>query len=140
MPAQAAESARLERIRKALAEPAPQIEAAAASQPDDRPVFRVRVERRADVWVWKPPTAVPDYVMPPMPLYHYEFMEQVTPEYFRASTLYPVGIPVGSLLRWLSKTAGEQSRRRREASAREEVRRALEDLAKAREAAGLPPR
>jgi hypothetical protein len=86
-----------------------------------------------------------------MPLYHYEFLQQVTPEEFRASVLYPgsprtpyggvgVGIPAGTVIQEIVRGLREESRRRGEAKAREEVRRALEDLAKARQAAGLPSR
>lgn len=126
VPVQSVESAQLERIRKALAGPAP-IATSTTTDVQGRPVFRVNVQQRADVWLWTRPNGVPRYVFPPMTGLHYEFLNQVTPEYFRASTIYPVGLPVGSFLRGAVKAIKAERQRRREVSAREEVRRAIEE-------------
>ena len=77
---------------------------------------------------WEAWSAVPSYIRPPMPLYHHEFLEQVTPEAFRAPTLYPVGVPVVPLLDLLGKQIRTAKRKTAEARAREEVRLALEEL------------
>src|SRR3954462_13135035 len=79
----------LDRIREAVAgRPAITIPA----HPDDtgKPVFRVKIEAwRFTGHPWdQDATSVPDYVRPTMPLAHYEFLQMVTPEAFRASTLY----------------------------------------------------
>src|SRR6185503_383025 len=86
-----ADAAQLARMRKALAEP-PAIAASVAAPPRDGLVFRVTVHgRQPDHPAWENWTAVPSYVRPSYPLYHNEFLAQVTPEFFRASVLYPGG-------------------------------------------------
>jgi hypothetical protein len=127
LPADTADAAKLERIRKALAEtPAIVI---TSPQPREGPVFRVTIHGpKLDRPVWEEWSAVPSYVRPPMPLYHHEFLEQVTPEAFRAPTLYPVGVPVVPLLAPLGKQIKAALRKAAEARAREEVQRALEEL------------
>ena len=60
--------------------------------------------------------------------YHHEFLERVTPEEFRAATLYPIGIPVLQVVDFLVKEIKTANRKKGEANAREEVRRALEEL------------
>jgi len=65
-----------------------------------------------------------------MPLYHFEFLQRVTPEPFRSSTLYPgtIGVPVMPLFDALVKWRKAANRRAQERDAREEVRQALEEL------------
>ena len=66
---------------------------------------------------------------PWFPSHHHEFLEQVTPEEFRSATLYsPIGIPVVQVVDFLVKDIKAANREKREGKAREEVRRALEDL------------
>ena len=66
---------------------------------------------------------------PWFPSHHHEFLEQVTPEEFRGATLYsPIGIPVVQVVDFLVKDIKADNRKKREANAREEVRRALEEL------------
>jgi hypothetical protein len=118
----------LERIRKALAE-SPAIIVLAPSVRREGLVFRVRVHGSIfDHPIWQELSFVPSYVRPGMPLYHYEFLQQVTPEDFRAGTLYPVGIPVVPLMEFLGKRISVAQRKAREERARVEVRQALEDL------------
>jgi hypothetical protein len=90
----AAGAPQLDRVREAVAgTPAITIPATIPAAPDDsgKPVFRVKVQ----AWTFKghpwdqDATVIPDYVRPSMPLPHYEFLQMVTPEAFRASTLYP---------------------------------------------------
>lgn len=75
-----------------------------------------------------------------MPIYHYEFLSQVTPEAFRASTLYPgsIGVPLmpalEALWKWLEKTR----RRAQETAARKEVQDALQQLLVCRAHAAQP--
>ena len=127
LPAEAADAAKMERIRKALAEtPAVVV---TSPLPREGPVFRVTVHGpKPDRPMWEAWSAVPSYIRPPMPLYHHEFLEQVTPEAFRAPTLYPVGVPVVPLLELLGKQIRTARRKTAEARAREEVRRTLEEL------------
>ena len=126
-PAEAGDAAKLERIRRALAEP-PAI-TVTSLLPREGPVFRVTVHGpKPDRPVWEAWSAVPSYIRPSMPIHHYEFLQQVTPEAFRAETLYPVGVPIVPLLELLGKQIRTAQRKSAEARAREEVRLALEKL------------
>lgn len=112
-------------------------------QPANTPVFRVVVRgRRPDAPVWTTWTTVPSYAQLSMPLYHYEFLRQVTPEAYRASALYPAsdGIPVIPIVEAIAKVIEKAQRRAEERAARKEVREGLEELARRRRAAGLDPR
>lgn len=123
----AGEEVRLERIRKALAE-APEI---SITPPVSREglVFRVTIHApQPQKPLWDDWSNVPSYIRPNMPLYHYEFMQQVTPEQFRGGTFYTVGIPVGTLLELLGKQISIAHRKSQEERAREEVRKALEEV------------
>jgi hypothetical protein len=127
VPAEAADAAKLERIRKALAEtPATVV---TSPSPSDGPVFRVTIHGpKPDRPMWEVWSAVPSYIRPPMKLHHHQFLEQVTPEAFRAQTLYPLGVPVVPLVELFGKQIRTGLRNAAEARAREEVRRALEDF------------
>ena len=125
LPAEAADAAKMERIRKALAE-TPAI-VVTSPPPRDGPVFRVTIHGpRPDPPVWEAWSSVPSYIRPPMKLHHHEFLEQVTPDVFRAATLYPLGVPVVPVIELLGKQIKTARRKAAEARAREEVRRALE--------------
>ena len=92
-------------------------------------MFRVTIHgSKSDRPIWQELSSVPSYIRPPMPIYHYEFMERVTPEAFRAATLYPQGVPIVPLIELLAKGIRTADRKMREASARKEVRQALEEL------------
>jgi hypothetical protein len=126
-PAEAAEAARLERIRRALAE-APAIKLMPATR-GEGPIFRITVFGDKPVTpLWVDWSAVPSYIRPPAPPYHFEFLQQVTPEEFRAGTLYPTGIPVVPAVGFLARQIKAANRKRQEADAKEEVRKALEEL------------
>ena len=117
-----------ERIRKAL-ERQPAITTAASTDESGRPVFRMSVRALTpDKPVWDNWTNVPSYIRPYHRGYHHEFLEMVTPEEFRAATLFPVGIPVVPLLELLGKHRGRVHREAQEAQAREEVRQAIAEL------------
>jgi hypothetical protein len=127
LPAEAAETAQLARIRKALAE-APAITVLPVPRAEGT-MFRITVFGRKPVRpLWVDWSAVPSYVRPFAPPYHYEFLLQVTPEEFRSGTLYPSGIPVVAVVEFLAKQVKGANRKRQEANAREEVRKALEEL------------
>jgi hypothetical protein len=127
LPAEAGDAAKLERIRRALAEP-PAI-TVESPLPREGPVFRVTVHGpKPDRPVWEAWSAVPSYIRPSMPASHYAFLYQVTPEAFRGVTLHPVGVPVLTLLELLGKQISTALRKSAEARAREEVRLALEAL------------
>ena len=129
--APAAADPNLERIRKALEEPAP---IAQALVPKDGPVFKVLIRApRPPRPLWETDTMIPGYVRPSMPPVHYEFLSQVTDPVFRAGVLYP-GMSLGPLLKWLGgNKSKEQVRREKEARARKEVVRDLEAFLKAQQ-------
>src|SRR6267142_6913857 len=136
LPAETGDAAKLERIRRALAEP-PAI--TVTSAPREGPVFRVTVHgSKPDRPVWEARSAVPSYVRPSMPIYQYEFVRQVTPELFRGAALHPVGVPMVPLLESLGKQIGTARRKSAEARAREEVRLALEEFLACRADAARP--
>ena len=114
----------LERIRKALDEPAP---IAQSLLPKDGPVFRVVIRApRPQRPLWETNSMVPSYVRPAMPGLHYDFLGQVTDDVFKAGVLYP-GMSLGTLLNWLGgNKSKEEVRREKEAKARKEVMRELE--------------
>jgi hypothetical protein len=124
----------VERIQRALATPEPE-KAVKIS-----PVFRVTVEGRSEnVFVlspWDPAndTPIPPWVRPKMPIYHYEFLMMVTPEEFRAGTLYSANIStlLEPVARRLADEIREAWQRRKEAKARKEVDDALRQLLEAR--------
>ena len=125
--AETAEAAQLERIRKALAEP-PAITALPAVRAAGTK-FRITVfggKPLPPLWVnW---SAVPTNIRPWFRAYHHEFLERVTPEEFRGPTLYPQGVPILPLVELLAKGISAANRKRQEANAKEEVRKALEEL------------
>lgn len=124
----------VERIQRALAQPQPD---KAVTIP---PVFRLTVEGRPSSFFvlapWDPAndTAVPAWVRPKMPIYHFEFLMMVTPEEFRSGTLFAVSVsnllePVATRLAGEIREAWQ---RRKEARARKEVDDALRQLLEAR--------
>ena len=148
-PAEAAEAAHIERIRKALDRPAP-LETVRALDRDDRPVFRITVKGwKIKRPLWQDDSVVPQYVRPTMPPTHFEFQQQVTNEFFRSSVLYPgfahtpygdvaLGIPVVPIVEGLTKATKALKRKLAEHAAREEVRQALEELLACRAAPAKP--
>jgi hypothetical protein len=125
-------AADLERVRKALAEPAP-VSATVASVGKDGPVFRMRIEAFGLDPAWKDRSIVPPYVRPWFGAYHHEFLEQVLKnrvraEQFRGPTLYPIGIDMVQVGQFLARQIKAADRRRQEANAKEEVQRALEEF------------
>jgi len=129
LPAETGDAANMERIRRQLAE-TPAI-VVPPSLPRDGLVFRGTAHgRKPDTPAWADRSGVPPYVRAPFPSYHFQFLQQVTPEEFRAGTLYPgaIGLPIGTLIDLLVRDVKLAHRKRQETRAREEVRKALEEL------------
>jgi hypothetical protein len=126
----------LERVKRELArQPSPfEVPAPKILQPGDRPMFRVEVrEHRLVVEpLWKDDHPAPAWVRPRMPLSHYEFLSQVTPQEFRAATLYPCCVDMIAVYKELRAAIEKARRKRAQARAREEVQQALRELKAAR--------
>jgi hypothetical protein len=122
----------VERIQQALAKAEP---GNAVKIP---PVFRVTVEGRTPFLLapWDPAndTLVPAWIRPKMPIYHFEFLQMVTPEEFRSGVLFSAQI--STLLEPVARRLADEIReawlRRKEARARKEVDDALRQLLEAR--------
>jgi hypothetical protein len=139
LPPAGVDAQHLERIRKALEHPAA-IETERVPNRDGAPVFRLTVKAwKFDVPAWHDDSLIPLYVRPTMPPTHFEFLEQVTPEFFRSSVLYPgfahtpfgenfVGIPMVPIVEMLAKATKALNRKLTDEAAKEEVRQALERL------------
>jgi hypothetical protein len=84
--------------------------------------------RNPDRPIWEEWSSVPSYIRPKMPLYHYHFMQQVTPEESRAGTFATAGFPVGEFIEWLAKGFAAENRKAHQSRARAEVRKALEEV------------
>ena len=127
LPAEARDAAKLARIRQALAETP--VFVIPTFTPGEGPVFRVTVfARKADTPMWNNWSPVPSNIRPWFHADHHEFLEQVTTEQFRSATLNPVGIPVLPAVEFLAKSVKGAHRKRQQADAKEEVRKALEEL------------
>ena len=130
-----ADPRQLDRIRTAASQP-PAISIPAEPDETGKPVFRVKVEAWAFTYkAWEDPPAkgtVPSYVRPSMPLSHYEFLKMVTPEAFRASTLYGPMIGISFDPGAVKKFFADWLHAAAERSAREEVRRDFEAYLRAR--------
>jgi hypothetical protein len=116
----------LERIKRALQEPPAPFEGRASVGP----VFRVTVRGSLmpDAPPWDAPLGHASYVQPPESGTHHEFLSTVTPDFFRSPTVYPVGVPVFSVVRWLAKGIKQEARKSAEAKARAQVQRELAEL------------
>jgi hypothetical protein len=125
--------AALERIRRALEGPDLEI-----VEDGDKQVFRIYIRERSlpAQPPWTDDTLRPVYVQTRFPLFHHEFLESVTPEEFRAGTLYPIGIDVISVVSAAMKTMRKGAHQRAEAQALRMVREELKQLLEAREKAG----
>ncbi len=123
----------LERIRRALEGPAVD-----AVEDADRPVFRVYVhEHPLPIQKpWTDDTLRPLYVRTRAPAYHQEFLESVTPEQFRAATLYPTGPDVLPVIHGAIDAVRSAMRAHAEAKARQRVQEELQLLLEARTQAG----
>ena len=121
----------LDRIRRGLDTP-PASVTVASSNPDLPTIFRLEIRARPLPYehLWDQ-GSVPSYVRPTRPLYHHEFLEQVTPDLFRATSMYPC-CPVLPLLAKLVRSGPNKEA---EAKARLEVKKELQQLLEARKRA-----
>ena len=69
---------------------------------------------------------MPSYVRPTRGLYHHEFLEQVTPDFFRATSVYPC-CPVLPVVNFLRSKLGKTSSAG-ESKAKLEVKKALKEF------------
>ena len=134
------DAAEIQRIRKALTEPPPVLTLPAPPVDVDTRVFRVQIRAWKFTFpVWHDDSVVPPYVRPTAPPVHFEFLQQVTPEFFRASVLYPgypmtpygglgLAVPVVPIVEALNKRIKAVKKRADEKAARDEVREALARL------------
>lgn len=118
----------LERIRKALDHP-PAITTDAGTDEAGRPVFRMSIQAsKPEKPLWDNWTNVPSYIRPFWRGYQYDYLAMVTPEEYRSATLYPVGIPIGTLVEAIGKRIRVAQRKSQEQHARDEVQAALAEL------------
>ena len=102
------------------------------------PVLRVYVNEKlppvARLWTDEP--LRPLYVQTRRPMYHHEFLAKVTPDEFRAGTLYPIGVDLVPLTELAVTGVRKALRAASEARARAIVRKELAALLEARKAEG----
>ena len=123
------DAATLERIRESLATP-PAVEVPSevrmlVPERPKRPTFRLTVEEKTPRPPWEEEPVVPLYVRTQRPAYHHEYLSMVTPEAFRAGTLYP-GMNVLPALEELFDSVSDELRERRQEQIRRKVRKELE--------------
>ena len=115
----------IERIRRRLNRP-PAIVLPLTRRPGV-PLFRVSVTQKLLLsgQTWDEQVFRSAFVRPRQQPVHFEFVSQVTPEPYRASTLYPVGIPVVPIVEELHSTIKGAIRSYREKRARRQVEEEL---------------
>lgn len=116
----------LERIRRGLQKDAAPLDAPAR----EWPVFRMTIRETPQLpaILWQERTMRPGYVKTRQPIGLYEFLQNVTPEDFRAATLHPIGIDVLGVLRLFAKGMARDTKTRAERRAKEQVARELREL------------
>lgn len=99
---------------------------------DTGTTFRVSIEawQRPAKDLWTEKTTVAAYVRPTFPIYHHEFLMQVTPELFRSATVHPTGVPVIYLGEKLVELAQEMAAAQAQAAARRKVQTTVTDFLK----------
>jgi hypothetical protein len=114
----------LDRIRQGLEAPLTTV-TVASSNPDTPLIFRLDVRDRPLPYehLWQG-DAVSAHVRPVRGLTHHEFLEQVTPDFFRATSMYPC-CPVLPLINLLAKKL--KTKEGAQAGARAEVKKALKE-------------
>ena len=122
----------LARIRRGLEQPPGAV--ILVTEPGMPPRYRVIVQDNLlDVErLWREDLPVPTFVRPSRGLVHHEFLGAVTPDLFRGTAQHPC-CNVLPAIEKLGSAIARAHRKRAEARARREVRKALEELAKARE-------
>jgi hypothetical protein len=121
----------LERIRKGLEEPP--VVTVVTTEPGMPPRYRVTVQEKLDLErLWREDLPVPAFVRPSRGLTHHEFLGTVTPELFRGTAQHPC-CDVLPAIESLVSAINRARRTRAESRARREVRKALEELERARQ-------
>ena len=102
------------------------------------PVLRVYINEKVPPVerLWTDETLRPLYVQTRRPMYHHEFLAKVTPDEFRAGTLYPIGVDLLAVTDLAVTGVRKALRSAAEARARAVVRKELAALLEARKAAG----
>ena len=123
-PAEPPPAVSLDRIRRGLEEP-PSTVTVLSTDPTLPPVFRMEIKERPQPYehLWQG-DFVSAHVRPVRGLTHHEFLEQVTPDLFRATSMYPC-CPVLPVINLLAKKL--KTRERDQARARAEVKQALKE-------------
>jgi hypothetical protein len=116
----------LEHVRRNLERDA----ATLSAPPPLVPIFRIRISERPPVLdqLWQGEQAAPPYVHTPQPIYHHDFLYAVTPEAFRAATLYPIGVPMMPAVERIGRAVAGSIHSYKEQRARQQVRRDLDRL------------
>jgi len=127
VPAQSAEpspAVSLDRIRRGLESP-PATVTVPSSDPNLPPIFRLEIRERPLPYehLWQGDFASA-HIRPIRGLTHHEFLEQVTPDLFRATSMYPC-CPVLPAINFLRKTLRNDDDR---SKARLEVLKALKEF------------
>jgi hypothetical protein len=100
----------VDRVKRELERPA----ALGHLPPLETPVFRVRVRERGPYErLWEEHSTTPAYVRQSMPAAHYDLLAKVTPEEFRAATLYPCCVDLVPVF----ESVGDQVRQARRSQA-----------------------
>ena len=123
------DAATLEKIRESIATP-PAVEVPSevrmlVPQKHRRPTFRLTVEEETPRPLWEEDPVVPSYVRTQRPAYHHEYLAMVTPEAFRAGTLYP-GMNVLPAIEEFFDSIGDELKERRQEQVRRKIRKELE--------------
>jgi hypothetical protein len=129
-------AAALGRIRRELERPV-SISTDPAEHDADVPVFRVYINERLvkPERLWTDDRLQPWFVQTHFALEHHQFLETVTPDEFRAATLYPIGGDILAVLNRLLDNLELKLRKRAEENARRRVKAELAMLLEARKAA-----
>ncbi len=98
-----------------------------SADPNLPPIFRLEIRDRPLPYdhLWERDW-VPSYVRPTRGLYHHEFLDQVTPDFFRATSVYPC-CPVLPVVNFLRGKLGKTSPGG-ESKAKLEVKKALKEF------------
>jgi hypothetical protein len=121
----------LERIRRGLESP-PGTVTVTSSAPGLPPVFRMEVQEQSLEYehLWQDGSLTPAYVRPTRNLYQHEFLGAVTPDLFRATAVHPC-CDVLPAIEYVGRTLRQGLRKSSESRARREVRKAIEEHARA---------
>ena len=127
----------LARIRRGL-EKERELELPTSVGENTGPVFRVHINEEMPPVerLWTDETLRPLYVQTRRPIYHHEFLAKVTPDEFRAGTLYPIGVDLIAVTDLAVTGVRKALRSAAEARARAVVQKELASLLEARKAAG----